>query len=64
MSYNCISVEEVETVIGNADKTLNECFEMLMDFRHGRGKLENDFFKFQPLLAECLYDLMAAPTRK
>ncbi len=59
MAYNCISAEEVKTVIETADKTLNECFEMLMDFRYGRDNLENAFFKFQPILAECLYDLMS-----
>lgn len=59
MSYSCISVEEVRTIIEKAEKVLNDCFDMLIDFRHGRGDIGNVILNFQPLLAECLYDLMA-----
>ena len=59
MSYNCISATEVRTTIEKAEKTLNDCFDMVMGFRHNRGDIGNVILKFQPLLAECLYDLMA-----
>lgn len=58
MAYKCISVEEVRTVIEKAEKALDECFDMLMDFRYCRNNLENAIIKFQPSLAECLFDLM------
>lgn len=58
MNYTCISEDEVKVKIGEADKTLNECFDMLLDFRYGRNDLGNAILKFQPLLAECLFELM------
>ena len=58
MGYSCISASEVRERINAADKTLNSCFDMLMDFRHGRDGLEKTIQDFQPTLAECLYELM------
>ncbi len=58
MAYTCISADEVRTTIEKAEKTLNECFDMLLDFRYGRNDFGNAILKFQPLLAECLLDLM------
>ena len=58
MSYTCISADEVKAKFDAAEKTLNECFDMLMDFRYGRNDLGNAILKFQPLLAECLFELM------
>lgn len=58
MSYHCISADEVKATIEKAEKALNDCFDMLIDFRYGRNGLGNAILKFQPLLAECLFDLM------
>lgn len=59
MEYICISEDEVRKKIEESELELNECFEMLIDFRYGRNDLGNVILNFQPLLAECLFDLMA-----
>ena len=41
-----ISVETVQAEITKAEKTLRKCFDMLIEFRHGRGDFDailNDF---------------------
>lgn len=53
-----ISFEKVKSKIDSAEKTLNLCFNMLLDFRKGRGDLGNVLLTFQPTLAECLFELM------
>ena len=53
-----ISENEVKDVIDRAEKSFNECFDMLLDFRHARDSMINAFREFQPKLAECLYNLM------
>lgn len=58
MEYVCISEDEVKAFIEKTEQSLNECFDMLQCFRHGKGKIEEAIFKFQPFLAEILYDSM------
>ena len=53
-----ITKEFVKEKISSAETTLDECFEMLLDFKHGRGDLGDILANFQPKLAECLYQLM------
>ena len=52
------SKETVKTEIDLAEKTLRKCFDMLIEFRHGRGDIGVVLNEFQPMLAECLYELM------
>ena len=54
----CITREKASQIISDAEKELIECFEMLLDFRHGRNNLAKALTEFQPKLAECLYSLM------
>ncbi|MCR5783540.1 MAG: hypothetical protein K6G90_12505 [Clostridia bacterium] len=58
MEYSIITKDEVQTVIGEAEKTLHMCFELLLDLRHARDNMANTLLTFQPLLAECLNELM------
>ena len=58
MAYNCIASEDVRCIIDKAEKTLCECFEMLMDFRYAKNDIGKSVLKFQPTIAECLSDLM------
>lgn len=58
MNYTCISADEVKAKIDKANKTLNDCFDMLLDFRYCRNDFGNAILMFQPLLAECLFELM------
>ena len=53
-----ISVENIKSKINDAEKILTVCFDMLLNFRKGKGDLGNVILNFQPTLAECLYDLM------
>lgn len=53
-----ISREEASRNISTAETVLNECFEMLLDLKHGRENLGKAITEFQPKLAECLYSLM------
>jgi len=53
-----ITKEFVKEKISSAETILDECFEMLLDFKHDRGDLGNILANFQPKLAECLYQLM------
>ena len=53
-----ISLEDVRSKIENAEKTLTASFNMLLDFRKGIGNLGNIILNFQPMLAECLFELM------
>lgn len=53
-----ICVETVQAEITKAEKTLRKCFDMLIEFRHGRGDFDAILNDFQPMLAECLYELM------
>ena len=50
--------ESVRTEIDKAETILRECFDMLIEFRHGRGDIGAILNDFQPKLAECLYELM------
>lgn len=58
MTYHYISEEEVKAIIEKAEKELSDCFDMLIDFCYGRNGFGNAITKFQPLLAECLFELM------
>ena len=58
MKVQCICVDVVREKIDCAEKILHECFNMLLDFKHARGDIDNILTNFQPKLAECLYDLM------
>ena len=55
---NIITKEFVEKQVSSAEATLNECFDMLLDFKHAWGNLDEILESFQPKLAECLYRLM------
>ena len=54
-----ITKEKVKEKIDNANMILNQCFNMLMDIKHARNNLLDSMLNFQPLLAECLYELMS-----
>ena len=54
-----ITKEKVKEKINNANDILNKCFNMLMDIKHARDNLLDSLLNFQPLLAECLYELMS-----
>lgn len=53
-----ISEDNVKKVLDSADKSLHECFDMLMQFRHATKDLNKAILQFQPLLAETLFNLM------
>lgn len=53
-----ITKELVKKEVSSAETILNECFDMLLDFKHARGNLDEILKNFQPKLAECLYRLM------
>ena len=50
--------ETVKNTIDNAEEILKECFDMLLEFKHGEGNFNAILFDFQPKLADCLYGLM------
>ena len=50
--------ETVKSIVDQAEETLNKCFNMLMDIKHASDTLGDAIMNFQPLLADCLYDLM------
>ena len=54
----CISEFEVVKIIAAAEITLNKCFEMLLDFKTNKGSISVALFDFQPMLSQCLYNLM------
>lgn len=56
--YTLISEETVKRNIDTADATLNNCFSMLIDIKHATDTLGDAIINFQPLLADCLYDMM------
>lgn len=56
--FEIITKDIVKEKVLSAETILDECFEMLLDFKHSRGELGNILANFQPKLAECLYDLM------
>lgn len=56
--YQLIAEETVRTKIELAERTLNECFNMLLDLKHAREGIDKALMTFQPKLAECLYGLM------
>lgn len=41
-----------------ADTIFNRCFDYLLAMKHGDKDIGNTLLRFQPELAECLYDLM------
>lgn len=53
-----ISSKTVKEKIDSAEIVLQECFDMLLDFKHARNNLGHALTSFQPKLAECLYELM------
>ena len=53
-----ITKEKVNSIIDTAEETLNKCFGMLMDIKHASDALGNAIMNFQPLLADCLYEMM------
>lgn len=53
-----ISEDNVKQVLDSADKSLHECFDMLMQFRQAKRSLNKAILQFQPLLAETLFNLM------
>lgn len=54
-----ITKEKVKEKTNNANDILYKCFNMLMDIKHARDNLLDSLLNFQPLLAECLYELMS-----
>lgn len=56
--YTLISMETVKENIDTAEGTLSKCFGMLMDIKNGTDALGDAIMNFQPLLADCLYELM------
>ena len=56
--HSLISEETVKRNIDAAEETLNKCFGMLMDIKHASDTLGDAVMNFQPLLADCLYDMM------
>lgn len=56
--YTLISEDTVKRNIDTAEETLNNCFNMLIDIKHATDTLGDAILNFQPLLADCLYDMM------
>ena len=53
-----ISMETVKEKIDTAEETLHKCFSMLMDIKNATDALGDAIMDFQPLLSDCLYELM------
>jgi len=53
-----ISQVSVMEKIDLADTIFNRCFDCLLAMKHGDTNIGNKLLRFQPELAECLYDLM------
>lgn len=53
-----ITSEELKNRIDQADNTLRECLEMMIDFKHGNN-VDRVVKDFQYTLADCLYNLMS-----
>ncbi len=53
-----ISQVSVMEKIDLADTIFNRCFDCLLAMKHGDTNIGNTLLRFQPELAECLYDLM------
>jgi len=56
--HSLSSEETVKRNIDVAEEILNKCFGMLMDIKHASDALGDAIMNFQPLLADCLYDMM------
>lgn len=56
--FEIITKDIVKEKVISAETILDECFELLLDFKHRRGDLGNILENFQPKLAECLHNLM------
>lgn len=56
--HSLISEEKVKRNIDAAEEILNKCFSMLMEIKHASDTLGDTIMNFQPLLADCLYDMM------
>lgn len=56
-SNETITMEVVKKKIDAAEAVLTRCFDLLLDMKHGRN-VDVALTTFQPLLAECLYELM------
>ncbi len=58
MLREIISETDAKNVIEDAENTFNKCFDILVNIKHA-SKMSNELIlDFQPLLAECLYELM------
>lgn len=55
---NLISEKDAKREIEKAEAVLLKSFERLLALKHADDNAEDSFLKFQPELAECLYDLM------
>lgn len=53
-----ISEEIVKDKVMSAEMVLDRCFSMLLDIKHANESLGNAIMEFQPVLADCLFDLM------
>ena len=53
-----IKEEVVRRVISDAEKTFITCFNMLLNNKHATENMGDSILRFQPLLAECLYNTM------
>ena len=53
-----ITENEIEVKIDAAERILIKSFQRLLVLKHGEGNIEDAVLRFQPELAECLYDLM------
>lgn len=53
-----ITENEVKAKIDAAEEILIRSFQRLLVLKHGEGDIEDAILRFQPELAECLYDLM------
>lgn len=57
--YTLISLQTAKETINEAEKSLSKCFDMLIDIKNGTNLIKDALLNFQPLLADCLYELMA-----
>lgn len=49
---------DMVNIIGSAECSLNNCFEILLSIKNHQDNLDNSIMNFQPNLADCLYSLM------
>ena len=54
-----ITYQKAKLTIDRAEETLKKCFDMLMSIKHPSEALGDSLINFQPILSDCLYELMA-----